>query len=195
MDSHPPRDVTLLLGEWRRGNEAALEALLPVVYDELRRLASRYLRGERDGHTLQTQDLVHEAFLRLVGERRVDWQSRAHFFAIAASTMRRILVDHARSRDAAKRGGDVRKIVLDDVPEPASGREADVVAIDDALRALAAVDEELAKLVELRYFGGLKTREIGAVMDMSNATVRRRFRLAKAWLYRFLKGEDGDGGG
>ncbi len=190
MDDQTSHDVTLLLGEWRGGNQDALQALLPVVYDELRRLASRYLSGERRHHTLETHDLVHEAFLRLVGHHRIDWQSRAHFFAIAASTMRRILVDHARGRDASKRGGDVRKIVLDETPEPAAVRDADVIAVDEALEALAEVDAELARIVELRFFGGLKNAEIGEVIGVSGVTVRRRFRLAKGWLYRYLRGRD-----
>lgn len=190
MHNPTSHDVTLLLGEWRGGNQDALDALMPVVYGELRRLASRYLSGERRHHTLQTHNLVHEAFLRLVGDHRIDWQSRAHFFAIAASTMRRILVDHARSRDASKLGGDVRKIVLDDTPEPADVRDADVVALDEALVALAEVDAELARIVELRFFGGLKNAEIGEVLGVSEVTVRRRFRLARGWLYRHLRGED-----
>ncbi len=186
----PSHDVTLLLGEWRRGDPEALERLLPAVYDELRRLASRYLSGERVGHTLQTSDLVHEAFLRLVGQRSVDWQSRAHFFAISASMMRRVLVDHARSRGGKKRGGDLNRIALDDAPDFSQHRDAEVVALDGALVDLAAVDPELARIVELRFFGGLKNDEIAEVLEVSNVTVRRRFRLAKAWLYRHLAGEE-----
>ncbi len=192
IDDQTSPDVTLLLREWQSGKMEALETLMPVVYDELRRLASRYLRGESRRLTIHTQDLVHEAFLRLVGERRIDWQSRAHFFGIAANTMRRVLVDHARSRGASKRGGDVRKIVLDDVPEP-TDTAADLVALDDALEELGAADEELAKIVELRFFGGLKNTEIGEVLGVSEVTVRRRFRLAKAWLYRYLRDGEPDG--
>ena len=181
--------MTLLLGEWRRGDREALDRLLPAVYDELRRLASRYLSGERAGHTLQTSDLVHEAFLRLVDQRSVDWQSRAHFFALSASMMRRVLVDHARSRGGKKRGGGLDRIALDDVPDLPQPRDADVVAVDQALSELAEVDAELARIVELRFFGGLKNDEIAEVLGVSNVTARRRFRLAKAWLYRHLAGE------
>ncbi len=187
MDDQSSPDVTLLLREWQGGDQQALAALMPVVYDELRRLASRYLRGERRQLTIHTQDLVHEAFLRLIDERRIDWQGRAHFFAIAANTMRRVLVDQARSRATSKRGGDVRKIVLDDVAEVADSSGAGLVALDGALEELAAADAELAKIVELRFFGGLKNAEIGEVLGVSEVTVRRRFRLAKAWLYRYLR--------
>ncbi len=186
-------DVTLLLDDWRRGDDQALEQLLPRIYDELRRLASRYLRGERRDLTLQTHDLVHEAFLRLIGQRHVDWQSRAHFFGVSASMMRRILVDHARSRSYSKRGGDVRKIVLDEVPDLAGARRTDVVALDQALERLAEVDEKLARVVELRFFGGLTNDEMAEVLGVSNVTVRRRFRLARAWLYRQLGGAEDDG--
>ena len=196
MADDPAHDVTLLLADWRRGDNDALEELLPVVYDELRRLASRYLRGERRDHTLQTHDLVHEAFLRLIDQRHVDWESRTHFFAISASMMRRILVDHARSRGYAKRGGDVRHLVLDDLDDLMADEDAEVVAVDEALKSLAAVDEEMARIVELRFFGGLKNDEIAAVLGVSNVTVRRRFRVAKAWLYRHLTGaEDGEAAG
>ena len=161
--------MTLLLGEWRRGDREALDRLLPAVYDELRRLASRYLSGERAGHTLQTSDLVHEAFLRLVDQRSVDWQSRAHFFALSASMMRRVLVDHARSRGGKKRAGGLDRIALDDVPDQPQPRDADVVAVDQALSELAEVDAELARIVELRFFGGLKNDEIA---DENNRCLR-----------------------
>jgi RNA polymerase sigma factor (TIGR02999 family) len=185
-----PHDVTKLLVQWRRGDDQALEDLAALVYGELRRLAARSLNHESAGLTLQTHDLVHEAFLRLVGQRHVDWQNRAHFFGIAAQMMRRILTDHARRRAAGKRGGALRRLVLDDVPDVAAPSNAEIVAVDEALVELQAVDEELAKIVELRFFGGLEHDEIAAVLGVSNVTVRRRFRLAKAWLFRRLGGED-----
>jgi len=181
--------VTQLLSAWRAGDERALEQLMPLVYGELRRLAGRYLNRERAGHTLETHDLIHEAFLRLVDQRQVDWQSRGHFFGIAAQMMRRILVDHARRRGAHRRGGDVRQLVLDEMPDLAVSRDEDLVALDEALTELAAADEPLARIVELRFFGGLDHDEIAALLGVSNPTVRRRWRLAKAWLYRRLSGE------
>ena len=191
----PRHDVTLLLAKWRRGDDRALDELVPLVYNELRRLAGRYLNHESAGQTLQTQDLIHEAFLRLIGQRRVDWQNRAHFFGIAAQMMRRILTDHARRRSRGKRGGGMRLVVLDEVPDVAAHGDAEIVAVDEALVELAQVDEGLAKIVELRFFGGLEHDEIAAVLGVSSATVRRRFRIAKAWLYRRLSGRTPKGGG
>ena len=189
MADASPDGVTGLLADWRAGDEQALERLMPLVYGELRRLAGRYLgRERREGLTLETHDLIHEAFLRLVDQRRVDWQNRAHFFAIAARMMRRILVDHARRHGALRRGGDVRPLVLDEALDLAAGRDAGLVALDDALTELAQVDEPLARIVDLRFFGGLDHDEIAALLGVSNPTVRRRWRLAKAWLYRRLAG-------
>ena len=156
------------------------------VYGELKRLAGQHLNHERPDHTLQTHDLIHEAFLRLIDQERVDWQNRSHFFALAAQLMRRILVDHARRRRTKKHGGEVRMVLLDEVPDLASERGLDLLAIDEALSELAEVDESLARLVELRFFGGLEHDEIAAVLGVSNPTVRRRWRVAKAWLYRRL---------
>jgi len=190
----PRHDVTLLLSKWRGGDDQALDELVSLVYNELRRLAGRYLNHENVGQTLQTHDLIHEAFLRLIGQRHVDWQNRAHFFGIAAQMMRRILTDHARRRSAAKHGGGMRRVVLDDVPDIAASSDTEIVAVDDALIELKEVDEELAKIVELRFFGGLEHDEIAAVLVVSNATVRRRFRIAKAWLYRRLSGREPKGG-
>jgi RNA polymerase sigma factor (TIGR02999 family) len=181
-------DVTLLLAKWRRGDDKALGKLVPLVYNELRRLAGRYLRHEAPGQTLQSQDLIHEAFLRLMGQRSVDWQNRAHFFGIAAKMMRRILTDHARRRSRDKRGGGMRPARFDEVPDVAARSDDEIIEVNDALVELAAVDEELARIVELRYFGGLEHDEIATVLGVSNATVRRRFRIAKAWLYRRLGG-------
>jgi RNA polymerase sigma factor (TIGR02999 family) len=186
MDEVSPGGVTRLLAEWQGGDDRALEQLMPLVYGELRRLAGRYLNHEREGHTLETHDLIHEAFLRLVDQRQVDWQGRAHFFGIAAQMMRRILVDHARRRGAQRHGGDVRQLLLDEVNDLALHRDADLVALDEALTELAAVDEPLARIVDLRFFGGFEHDEIASLLGVSNPTVRRRWRLAKAWLYRRL---------
>jgi RNA polymerase sigma factor (TIGR02999 family) len=193
--SETPRDVTQLLARWRDGDDHALEELVSLVYNELRRLAGRYLNHERAGLTLQTHDLIHEAFLRLIGQRHVDWQNRAHFYGIAAQMMRRILTDHARRRSYGKHGGGARRVGVDDVPDVAAGSDADIVAVDEALVELKDVDEELARIVELRFFGGLEHDEIAAVLGVSNVTVRRRFRIAKAWLYRRLSGREPVDGG
>jgi RNA polymerase sigma factor (TIGR02999 family) len=190
----PRHDVTLLLAKWRRGDDQALDALVSLVYNELRRLAGRYLNHESAGQTLQTHDLIHEAFLRLIGQRHVDWQNRAHFFGIAAQMMRRILTDHARRRSSGKHGGGVRRVVLDEVPDIAAQGAAEIVAVDEALVQLNEVDPELAKVVELRFFGGLEHDEIAEVLGVSNVTVRRRYRVAKAWLYRCLSGPEPKGG-
>jgi RNA polymerase sigma factor (TIGR02999 family) len=194
MQGEPRHDVTLLLARWRDGDDEALDALLSLVYGELRRLAGRHLNRESAGRTLQTHDLIHEAFLRLVGQRHVDWQNRAHFFGIAARMMRRILTDHARKRFSGKRGGAMRRVLVDEIPEIAARSDAGIVAVDEALVELGRVDEELARIVEMRFFGGLEHDEIAMALGVSNVTVRRRFRVAKAWLYRRLSGmEQGDG--
>jgi RNA polymerase sigma factor (TIGR02999 family) len=180
MESMPTGSVTRLLVDWQAGDDRALEQLMPLVYGELRRLAGRYLDRERNGHTFETHDLIHEAFLRLIDQRQVDWQSRAHFFAIAAQSMRRILVDHARRRGARRHGGDVRRLLLDDVADLAVHRDEGLVALDEALTELAQEDESLARIVDLRFFGGFEHGEIAALLGVSNPTVRRRWRLAKA---------------
>ena len=191
MTDAAPHDVTLLLGRWREGDDAALDQVASLVYDELRRLAGRYLGRERPGQTLQTHDLIHEAFLRLIDQRGVDWQNRAHFFGIAARMMRRILTDHARRRGFRKRGGGVRAVSLEEVPEVGVERLGEIVAVDEALTELEAAQPDLAKIVELRFFGGFEHDEVAALLGVSEVTVRRRFRLAKAWLYRRLRGEEG----
>lgn len=190
MGDVPSDGVTRLLVDWQAGDDRALEQLMPLVYSELHRLAGRYLHREREGHTFETHDLIHEAFLRLIDQRQVDWRSRAHFFAIAAQMMRRILVDHARRRGSHRRGGDVRRLVLDEVPDLAVPQGEDLVALDEALTELAREDESLARIVDLRFFGGLDHDEIAALLGVSNPTVRRRWRLAKAWLYRRLAGSE-----
>ena len=190
----PPRDGTLLLARWRGGDDEALDQLVSLIYQELRRLAGRYLNRESPGRTLQTHDLIHEAFLRLIGQRHVDWQNRAHFFGIAAQMMRRILTDHARRRSYVKHGGGLRLVVLDDVRDADAPGHACIVAVVEALVELGAVNPELAQIVELRFFGGLEHDEIAALLGVSNATVRRRFRIAKAWLYRRLSAAERPGG-
>jgi RNA polymerase sigma factor (TIGR02999 family) len=183
-----PAEVTQLLLAWRAGDAAALERLVPLVHAELRRIARGFMRKERAGHTLQTSALVNEAYLRLIDARRVAWQNRTHFFAISASLMRRILVDAARERQARKRGGSDERVVLDEGLIAGPRRNEDLVALDEALSALAAVDERKSKVVELRFFGGLNETEIAEALQVSPETVRRDWRLAKSWLLRFLSG-------
>ena len=180
----PRSDVTHLLGALRKGDRQALDALLPLVYGEMRAVAARALRGERGDHTLEPTALVHEAYLRMVGGENVPWQNRAHFLGCAARVMRNILVDHARARRAEKRGGGGHKVTLTDALGLAEERDLDLVALDDALRGLAAVDPELARVVELRYFGGLNEEEVAEVLGVSERTVRRGWTMAKAWLRR-----------
>src|SRR5215216_7501880 len=178
--------ITQLLKDWGNADQAARDLLIPLVYEELRRMAHQHMRKERPGHTLQTSALVHEAFVRLVESNRVQWQNRAHFFGIAARMMRRILVDHARSRQYAKRGGDVRRVSLDEVAIVSEERAADVVALDDALNSLAAVDQRKSQGVELRFFGGLSIDETATVLEVSPDTVMRDWSMAKTWLHRAL---------
>ncbi len=179
-------EVTELLLAWRAGDAAALEQLMPLVYAELRRIARNYLRKERAGHTLQTAALVNEAYLRLLDAQNISWQNRAHFFAISSTLMRRVLVDMARERQAHKRGGSAQQIVLDEGLLAGTERTEDLVALDEALTALAAVDARKSKVVELRFFGGLSEAEMAEALQVSPETVRRDWRLAKAWLLRFL---------
>jgi len=176
-------NVTKLLLELSNGEHSAVDALLPVVYDELKKLASSYLRRERVGHTLQPTALVHEAYIRLIDQTRVNWQNRAHFFGVAANVMRRILVDHARKHNAGKRGADFQKFSLDENVNKAIEISNELVALDDALNELAKVDPDNARLVELRYFGGLTFEETAEVMNVSVITVKRHWRVARAWLY------------
>lgn len=186
MTPSPSAEVTRLLRAWGQGDQQALEQLTPVVYDELRRMARHYMRGERDGHTLQTTALVNEAYLRLVDAAGVNWQDRAHFFAVSAQMMRRILVDSARSRGSRKRGGATPRVNLDDIPDVSSGRANELVALDDALNALAEIDPRKVKVIELRFFGGLSVEETAEVLKISPQSVMRDWKLAKAWLMREL---------
>jgi len=183
-------NVTQLLVDWSKGNKEALDRLVPIVYEELRRQASRYLRRERAGHTLQTTALIHEAYLRLVDQRNVHWQNRAHFFGIAAQLMRRILVDHARTRKRAKRGGSNIRVSLDEATALATSRELDIVALDEALERLGEIDSQQSRIVELRFFSGLNVEETAEVLKISPATVKREWRIAKAWLHREISGDE-----
>lgn len=177
-------EVTEALQAWREDRDGAEERLADLVYTELHRMADRFLRGERAGHTLQPTALVHEAYMQLVDQRRVDWQSRRHFFSIAARVMRRILVDHARGRLRQKRGGQRERIPLDDVAGLGLERLPELVALDDALSALGKIDRRKAAVVEMRYFGGFSAEETAEILEVSVPTVGRHWRLARAWLYR-----------
>ncbi len=184
MAHRPPSQITQLLRRCRDGNREALDALLPLVYDELRRLAHRHLRNERAEHTLQSSALVHEAYLRLVGQDFPQWEGRTHFFAIAAQLMRQILVDYARRHRASKRGSGVCMLTLGDVDALPQRKDVDVVALNDALNALAEIDPRQSHVVELRFFAGLSLEETSEVMGIGTATVQRDWTAARAWLYR-----------
>ena len=184
------QDVTRLLVRYTDGDRGVLDELLPLIYGELRKLASNYLRRERSGHTLQPTALVHEAYLRLVDQNQVQWQNRAHFFGVAAQMMRRILVDHARAHDAEKRGGEFQKLSLDqNLDVSGSDQDLNLVALDDALNRLAELDTQKSKIVELRFFGGLSVEETAEVLNVSAPTVKRQWRMAKAWLYGQVSSE------
>ena len=180
---HGMESITQLLIEVTNRNSAAVDALLPLIYDELRSLAANYLRRERPDHTLQPTALVHEAYLRMVDQTQVNWQNRAHFFGVAAQMMRRILVDHARAHTAEKRGADFQKLSLDENIDKTVERSSELIALDDALKALFEMDEQKGRLVELRFFGGLSIDETAEVLGVSAPTVKRQWRMAKAWLY------------
>lgn len=182
-------NITHILKEWSDGDPQALDRLTPLVYEELRHQATRYLRRERPGHTLQTTALIHEAYLRLVEAKDVNWQSRAHFFAIAANLMRRVLVDHARRRDAEKRGGPDIRLTLDERVAAAGETGLDLLAIDEALNRLALIDSQQARVVELRFFSGLTVEETATALGVSPKTVKRDWSVARAWLRREIGGE------
>jgi RNA polymerase sigma factor (TIGR02999 family) len=181
-----PHEITELLAQWSDGNQTALDRLYPLVYEELRRLARSYMRGERKGHTLQTTALINEAYVRMVDQRNVHWQNRSHFFAISAQIMRRILVDHARRYLHAKRGGGAQKISLDEVLIVAKERSEEVLMLNEALSNLARLDPRRCQVVEMRYFAGLNNKEIASVLKISENTVMRDWNLARAWLYQQL---------
>jgi RNA polymerase sigma-70 factor (ECF subfamily) len=183
-----PHEITQLLAEWSDGNQTALDKLYPLVYDELHKLANRYMKRERKDHTLQTTALINEAYVRLVEQRDVHWENRAHFFAISAQIMRRILIDHARRHAYAKRGGGAQKVSLDETAMVASGPASNILLLDEALNRLTEMDPRRGQVVELRYFGGLNNEEIAGVLKISENTVTRDWNMASAWLYQELSG-------
>lgn len=190
MTEEPANEITQMLIELTDGNQEVVNQILPHIYDELRRLAGSYLRRERSDHTLQPTALVHEAYMKLIDQRQVRWQNRAHFFGIAAQVMRRILMDHARKHKAEKRGGEADKLPLEDeILIVATNRSDQLMALDEALNSLAEMDPQKAKIVELRYFGGLSIEETAEVMGVSVPTINRQWRTAKAWLYGQLSGD------
>jgi len=184
MKDESPHDITQMLIELTDGNTEVVNQILPRIYDELRKLASSYLRRERADHTLQPTALVHEAYMKLIDQKKVHWQNRAHFFGIAAQVMRRILLDHARKHNADKRGGEAEKLPIEEeILVVSHEKSAELIALDDALETLAKMDPQKAKIVELRYFGGLSIEETAEVMGVSVPTINRQWRMAKAWLY------------
>jgi RNA polymerase sigma factor (TIGR02999 family) len=185
-----PSDVTQLLSEWGRGNQAALDELTPLVYRELHQRARNYLRHERADHTLQPTALIHESYLRLVSDSPPEWNGRAHFFAVASRVMRQILVDHARRHGAGKRGRGVADLSLEEALVPAHSQNADLIALDEALAKLAAFDERKCRIVEMRYFGGCTVEETAQALGVAGITVMREMRLAEAWLRRAMRGEE-----
>jgi RNA polymerase sigma factor (TIGR02999 family) len=182
----PQHDITQLLAKWRDGNQSALDELYPLVYDELHRLARRYMSRERKGHTLQTTALINEAYVRLVDQKNVHWANRSHFFAISAQIMRRILIDHARRHLYAKRGGGAQQVSLEEVAAITPNASRELVRLDEALKSLAEMDPRRSQVVELRYFGGLNNEEIAGVLKISANTVTRDWNMARAWLYQQL---------
>lgn len=190
MANAPPqqRQITKLLAAWSDGNQSALDELYPLVYDELHRLARRYMSRERKGHTLQTTALINEAYVRLVDQRNVHWANRSHFFAISAQIMRRILIDHARRHAYAKRGGGVQQVSLEEAATITPQQGFELVRLDEALKSLAELDPRRSRVVELRYFGGLNNEEIAGVLNVSENTVTRDWNMARAWLYQQLTG-------
>jgi RNA polymerase sigma factor (TIGR02999 family) len=184
------KDITELLLDWRKGDTMALDELIPLVHGELRRMARNYMRRQNPGHTLQTTALVNEAFLRLVDSNRVNWQDRNHFYAVSAQLMRRVLVDSARRRNSLKRGGDQVMVTLDENADVAIEHHDDLVALDEAMERLGALNRRQSQIVEMRYFGGLNEEEIADILGVSSRTVRRDWNLARAWLFRELKNKD-----
>jgi RNA polymerase sigma factor (TIGR02999 family) len=188
--TQPPRqhEITELLAEWRDGNQSALDELYPLVYNELHRLARRYMSRERKGHTLQTTALINEAYVRLVDQKNVQWANRSHFFAISAQIMRRILIDHARRHAYAKRGGGAQQVSLEEAATVAPDLGLELIRLDEALNTLAEMDPRRSQVVEMRYFGGLNNEEIAGVLNISENTVTRDWNMARAWLYQQLTG-------
>jgi RNA polymerase sigma factor (TIGR02999 family) len=182
-------DITRILRAWSGGNRDAVDDLMPLVYDELHKVAAQYLRKQRPDHTLQPTALVNEAYLKLIDISTVSWEDRAHFFAVASQTMRHVLVDHARGRNREKRGGGAQKVSLDEAVSFANSQEVDLLLLDDAMRELAAIDAQQSRIVELRFFGGLTVEETAVVLHISPATVKREWRIAKAWLHKRMSNE------
>lgn len=189
MQNLSPQNITLLLEDCANGNKNAVNELLPLVYHELKRISSKYLNDEYRNHTLQTTELVHEAYIKLVGGQEINWQNRAHFFGIAANSMRQILVDYARKRNSQKRGEGKTHISLDDAEELIFNTEEDIIALDEAMKKLEAFDPDLSRVVELRFFAGLNVEETAKILDRSASTVKREWSLARAWLFRELEKE------
>ncbi len=189
MQTSASNEITRLLADWSNGDQSALEQLTPLVYRELHKLAHIYLSKERPGHTLQTTALIHEAYLRLIDQNIEEWQSRAHFYGVAAHLMRQILVEHARSRSAGKRGGNAVRLSLDEALDYSRDQAAELIALDDALTALSRIDERKCRVIELRHFGGLSVEETAQALGISVPTVVRDQRMAQAWLHRELSGE------
>lgn len=189
MTDNPDKDVTRLLEAWSSGKSEAIDELMPLVYEELKRMAKKYMNSQPSGHTLQTTALIHEAYLKLADQREKRWQNRAHFFAVAAQAMRHILVDHARSQQTQKRGGETQIISLEDAAIISNERADEIVALDESLNNLFALDERKGRVVELRYFGGLSVEETAEVLKISEETVMRDWRFAKTWLLRELSGQ------
>ena len=188
MDQRQP-EITRILRAWSGGDREAVDDLMPLVYDELHKVASQYLRKQRSDHTLQPTALVNEAYLKLIDISTVSWQDRAHFFAVASRTMRHVLVDHARGRNRDKRGGGAQKLSLDDAVAFANSREVDLLSLDEAMSDLATIDDQQSRIVELRFFGGLTVEETALVLHISTATVKREWRIAKAWLHKRISNE------
>ena len=191
MEESPSTEVSQLLIAWGNGDQTALNKLIPLVYEELHRVAARHMRQERPGHTLQTTALVNEAYLKLVDQKNARWQNRAQFFGVAAQLMRRILVDHAKSHARAKRGGDAQKLSLDETALISRERAAEFLSLDDALKTLADIDPLKTRIVEMKFFGGLNTEEIAEVEKVSPSTIEREWRKAKAWLHRAIQQSGG----
>jgi RNA polymerase sigma factor (TIGR02999 family) len=187
MSARAPENITILLNKLSNGNNLVIDQILPLVYDELHKISSKYLKGEYRNHTLQTTELVHEAYIKLIGNQEISWESRAHFFGIAAKTMRQLLVDYARKRKAQKRGSGNKKILLEDVPLQFEESDDKILALDEALKKLETVGERSSKIVELRYFSGLTIEETAEILSISPATVKRDWNFAKAWLYREIQ--------
>jgi len=190
MFSGPSQNITGLLLDWQQGDQSAIEKLTPIIYDELRRIAHRYVRRERQDHTLETTALVNEAYLRVAGQQQTKWQNRAHFFAVTAQVMRHILIDHARRRGCLKHGGEGQTVALEEASMMSDERAKEIMALDEALRELAKVDPRKSRVVELRYFGGLSLEETAEVLNISLMTVRRDWRAAKAWLYKAVTSDE-----